>query len=177
MTPVTAVPAHEPSVPLLRWPAEEDQRQVLAGQRRPRLLVVQPGDEPPDVVDELEDWLRDPPEAADLVVRLAALRQRALRWSSRPRLDDDGLLWCDHRWVVIPDAQLSIVELLLDSANQVVRTAGVATTYVRSGGSGHRASVKTMLNRLQGRFAEVGLSLHFLRGKGVLLEVPADLAD
>ncbi|MGK2950103.1 MAG: hypothetical protein ACSLFP_16140, partial [Acidimicrobiales bacterium] len=153
-------------------PDEEAQRRTLAAQRRPRILVVGPSQEPPDVVDELEDWLRDPPEAADLMARIASLGQRAERLRARPRLDDDGLLWHDQRWVAIPDAQLCVAELLLQSADELVRTEVIATTYVRHGGSGHRASVKTMLNRLQGRFAEVGLQLHFLRGKGVLLEVP-----
>lgn len=165
--------APDPAIPLLRWPDEEAERRVLEAQRRPRILVVGASDEPPVVVDELEDWLRDPPDAADLLARIASMRQRAERLRARPRLDADGLLWHDQRWVAIPDAQLCVAELLLSSADELVRTELVAATYVRHGGSGHRASVKTMLNRLQGRFAEVGLRLHFLRGKGVLLEVPA----
>lgn len=90
----------------------------------------------------------------------------------RPARGEDGLLWCDHRWVVIPDQQLAIAHLLIEHANQLVRTSTVTAAYMRSGGSGHRASIKTMLNRLAGRFEEVGLVLRFVRGKGVLLEVP-----
>lgn len=172
--PAAHLVVDQPTVPVLRWPEEEVQRRALEAQRRPRILMVDPADEPPEVVDELEDWLRDPPEASDLVARIASLSQRAERLWARPHLDADGLLWCDHHWVAIPDAQLCVVELLLGAANQLVRTETVAATYVRHGGSGHRASVKTMLNRLQARFAQVGLTLHFLRGKGVLLDVPVD---
>jgi hypothetical protein len=165
---------HPPAVPLLRWPDDATERQRLAAARRPRILLVAQHVEPPDVVDELEDWLRDPPEAADLVARIASLTQRAERLQALPRLDGDGLLWCNGRWVAIPDAQLCVVELLLAATNELVRTEVVTSVYAGQGGSGHRASVKTMLNRLQGRFAEVGLTLHFLRGKGVLLEVRTD---
>jgi hypothetical protein len=165
-----------PSVPLLRWPDDAAERGRLAEQRRPRILLVAQHHEPPDVVDELEDWLRDPPEAADLVARIASLTQRAERLQALPRLDGDGLLWCNGRWVAIPDAQLGVVELLLAATNELVRTEVIASVYAGTGGSSHRASVKTMLNRLQGRMAEVGLTLHFLRGKGVLLEVATDAA-
>ncbi len=162
---------------MLRWPEEEAIRRALAAERRPRLLVVGAGAEPPQVLDELEDWLRDPPDPADLLTRLASLSQRSEQRRARPHLDADGLLWSGSRWVVVPDGQLGVVDLLLTSANELVRTEAVSRTYVRHGGSGHRASVRTMLNRLQGRFADVGLVLHFVRGKGVLLEVPGTDRD
>jgi hypothetical protein len=89
----------------------------------------------------------------------------------RPRLDEDGILWVGRRWVVIPDAQLGVVELLLSHPNELVRTNTVVTTYMRGGSSGHPASVRTMLHRVVRRFAEVGLTLHVVRFKGVILEL------
>jgi hypothetical protein len=160
------------SVTMLRWPEEEDRRRRLELERAPRLLVVRPQDEPPQQCDDLEDWVRDPPDAADLVARLSTLARRAESARRRPRLDDDGLLWSGPAWVVIPDTQLRVVELLLAHPNQLVTTAMLTATYVRDGSSGHRSSVRTMLNRVVGRFAQVGLVLHVVRGKGALLEVP-----
>lgn len=160
------------SVAMLRWPAEEGRRLQLEASRSPRLLIIGSGEPAPPVADDLEDWLRDPPDPADLVARLTALSRRAQAVRQLPHLDDDGLLWSDRRWVVIPETQLCIVELLLAQANELVTTAAITTTYVRHGSSGHRASVRTMLNRLVGRFAQVGLELHLVRGKGAILEVP-----
>jgi hypothetical protein len=168
-----ADPAAAPvAVAMLRWPQEEEQRRRLAAAGTPRLLFVGPDDQAPPAGDELEDWMRDPPSPADLVARLAALEQRAQLTRQQPRLDADGLLWSDRRWVVIPDTQLCVVELLLANADRLVTTAAITTVYVRHGSSGHPASVRTMLNRLVGRFAQVGLRLHLVRGKGAILELP-----
>ncbi len=112
-------------------------------------------------------------DPVQLVAHLTALEHLAELDRRRPRLDEDGLLWCDKRWVVIPDTQLCIVELLLERPNALVRTATITTTYVRNGSSGHPASVRTMLNRLVRRFAQVGLTLHLVRGKGVIFEPPS----
>jgi len=99
-------------------------------------------------------------------------RRRRLELARTPRLDEDGLLWSGQSWVVIPDTQLCIAELLLAHPNQLVSTAAMTATYVRNGSSGHRSSVRTMLNRVVGRFAQVGLQVHIVRGKGALLELP-----
>lgn len=160
------------SVTLLRWPLEEGLRQQLEGKRAPRLLIVPVGHEAPTLRDDLEDWVRDPPDPADLVARLAVLSERAERAREQPRLDADGLLWAGRSWVVIPNTQLCIAELLLAHPNELVTTAALTTTYVRNGSSGHRASVRTMVNRVVGRFAQVGLQVHVVRGKGVILELP-----
>jgi DNA-binding response OmpR family regulator len=160
------------SVVVLRWPDEEDRRRRLERSSTPRLLVVGQEDEAPPLRDDLEDWLRDPPSPGDLIARLAVLAERAEQARRRPRLDDDGLLWSAQRWVVIPDTQLCIVELLLAHPNELVTTATLTATYVRNGSSGHRSSVRTMLNRVVARFDQVGLQLHIVRGKGALLELP-----
>jgi hypothetical protein len=89
-----------------------------------------------------------------------------------PRLDDDGLLWNGRRWIVIPEAQLTVVQLVLDHPDQLVRTASIRSTYMRTGASGHPASIRTMVNRVARRFADVGLTLHLVRSKGVLFEWP-----
>jgi hypothetical protein len=82
------------------------------------------------------------------------------------------LLWSGRAWVVIPVNQLGVVELILARSNELVTTADLTAVYVRGGSSGHRSSVRTMLTRVVGRFAQVGLRVHVVRGKGALLEVP-----
>lgn len=161
------------SVAMLRWPDEEALRCELAVEGRPRLLIVGAGADAPVLRDDLEDWLRDPPDPTELMARLSVLADRAERERTSPRLDADGLLWAGRSWVVIPDTQLCVVELLLAHPNALVTTAAITATYVRNGSSGHRASVRTMLNRVVARFAAVGLEVHVVRGKGALLEVPA----
>jgi len=161
------------SVSMLRWPEEEDRRRRLELEGAPRLLVVGPDDDAPALRDDLEDWVRDPPNSADLVARLSVLAERAECARRRPRLDREGLLWSGSAWVVIPDTQLCVVELLLAHPNELVTTTTLTVTYVRNGSSGHPSSVRTMLNRVVARFAQVGLVLHVVRGKGALLELPA----
>ena len=90
-----------------------------------------------------------------------------------PLLDADGLLWVGRRWVVIPDAQMEVVRLLLSRSDQLVRTATIADTYRQSGFSAHPASIRTMINRVAHRFADVGLTLHLVRSRGVILEAPS----
>jgi hypothetical protein len=91
---------------------------------------------------------------------------------ARPHLDDDGLLWNGRRWVVIPAAQVDVAQQLLDHPDQLVRTGTITSVYMRRGASGHPASIRTMVNRLARRFGEVGLTVHLVRGKGLILEGP-----
>jgi hypothetical protein len=160
------------AVSILRWPDDRERRLELELQGLPRLLVVGPDGEAPPPRDELEDWLRDPPDPAELVSRLSVLAERADRGRRQPRLDGDGLLWSGRRWVVIPDTQLCVVELFLTHPNELVKTTTITATYLRNGSSGHPSSVRTMLNRVVARFEAVGLELHVVRGKGALLDVP-----
>lgn len=160
------------AVSILRWPEDHVRRHQLELHGLPRLLVVGPDEEAPALRDDLEDWLRDPPDPAELVARLSVLAERADRARRRPRLDGDGLLWSGRGWVVIPDTQLCIVELFLAHPNELVSTARITAAYVRNGSSGHRSSIRTMLNRVVARFEAVGLELHLVRGKGALLDVP-----
>jgi hypothetical protein len=86
-----------------------------------------------------------------------------------PYLDEDGLLRVGWDWVSIPDAQVPVIELLLDHPNRVVRLEVIAEVYVSSGGSGQQAAVRSMLNRLGRRVARVGLDLRAVRARGALL--------
>ncbi|MGE3619923.1 MAG: helix-turn-helix domain-containing protein [Acidimicrobiia bacterium] len=91
---------------------------------------------------------------------------------ARPTLDEAGLLRYDGRWIAIPDAQLPVVRLLLANAGRVVRTEEIADAYASAGGSPRSGSVRAVTFRLGKRLRAVGLRLHTVRNRGILLEVP-----
>lgn len=88
---------------------------------------------------------------------------------AHPVLDEDGLLRLGERWVAIPDGQLSVVELLVERFGRTVSTEQIAAAYTSSGGSGHAASIRSLLTRLGRRVARLGLCLETVRGRGVML--------
>jgi DNA-binding response OmpR family regulator len=155
-------------VSVVRWPAQERMRRQLAELRRPRLLLVAVAADPPDVVDELEDWLREPVIQGDLVIRVRTLRRRAIETAERPVLDDGGLLRVGEMWVAIPDAQLALAHLLLARFGTVVRTEELVDAHAAANPT-TPASITPVLGRLATRFDEVGLALTVVRGRGVVL--------
>lgn len=156
-------------VAVLRWPADADTRRRLAELRIPRLLLVGRGDEPPVITDELEDWAREPLDPTDLSLRSETLRRRARDLPVAPILDSDGLLRFGGRWAVVPDSQLAVVELLIRRYGEVVGFDELADAYARAGGARTPGSVRAVIARLRTRVADVGLRLHGVRGRGVLL--------
>lgn len=173
-TPTPTSVAHgEVEVALVRWPVEASMRDALAALGRPRLLLVEPGVQPPDTVDLEEDWLRWPPEPAELLLRAQTLSRRAAE-SVEPLpfvLDEHGVLHRGDRWVAISETQVPILELLLNSLGRVVRLDTITEAYIAAGGSGHPASVRTALSRLEARLRPVGLDLTSVRRRGVVLRV------
>ena len=88
-----------------------------------------------------------------------------------PILDADGLLRHRGRWVPIPDTQLPLVELLVRNLGRLVGTSEVRRAYERAGGSGTSTSLRSLIHRLGRRVAEVGLQLHVVRSRGLVLDV------
>lgn len=86
-----------------------------------------------------------------------------------PRLDEDGLLRVGDRWVAIPDAQIAVVELLVDRYGRLVRKEALAEAYVRGGHSGQEASIRSLMCRVSRRVSQLDLKLHTVRGRGVML--------
>lgn len=85
-------------------------------------------------------------------------------------LDESGLLRVAGRWVAIPDTQLPVVDLLLRRLGSVVRTEELLEAHRDGGGSGTAASMRPLVHRLRRRFDAVGLTLHVVRGRGVMVE-------
>ena len=88
---------------------------------------------------------------------------------SVPLLDEDGLLHVGDRWVAIPDAQLAVIELLVDRYGRLVRKEALTAAYVGAGNSGREESIRSLMNRISRRVSQLGLQLHTVRGRGVVL--------
>lgn len=159
-------------VALVRWPESDDVRQSLAASRHPRLLLVAAHAQPPDIDDELEDWVREPAPEAEITARSATLRRRAGHDVEAPQLDDDGLLRLGSRWVAIPDAMIPVVRTLVRQPNQLVRDRQLISAYADGGGSTTPGAIKGMLGRLDERVRAVGLRLRRVKSRGVVLVVP-----
>jgi hypothetical protein len=162
-------------VALVRWPAEASLREGLAALGRPRLLVVEPGALPPDRLDGAEDWLRSPPDPAELLWRAQHLRQRYLPADGADLvLEDHGVLRRGTRWVSVSEAQVPILELLLANLDKVVPFDDVVAAYRSEGGSGVPASVRTVVSRLEARIRPLGVDVLSIRRRGIVLRSNPD---
>jgi hypothetical protein len=93
-----------------------------------------------------------------------------------PVLDADGLLRHRGRWVPIPDTQLVVVELLVRNFGRLVGTSELRRAYEEAGGSGTSTSLRSLIHRLGRRVAKVGLQLHVVRSRGLVLDLAATWA-
>lgn len=159
-------------IELLHWPDDDERRRRLAVDGVPRLLFLTEDAAPPQCRDPLEDWVRLPVEVDELRARRAALARRATCVGRGPVIDGEGLLWWGDAWVSIPSAQRPVARLLVARVRELVRHDTLLIAYEQSGGSPNPVAVKAMLGRLVKRFAQVGLALRAVRGRGYLLDAP-----
>jgi two-component system, OmpR family, response regulator len=146
-------------VQLVRWPAEAARRQALAADDVPRLLLIERGSPPPRLDDD-EDWIWSPADERDLWARLDRLAVQHARRLRRPRLSDEGVLDYAGREAVVVAQRAPLLALLIDRFGQLVTWSELSAT---TGATSHR------LARLRAALAPVGLTVHTIRGRGVLL--------
>jgi DNA-binding response OmpR family regulator len=161
-------------VALVRWPVEAHRRQQLVDAARPRLLLVEDGVDPPEAVDCLEDWVRAPPDEAELSVRVRALgvRARSHLPADGPVLDDDGVLRRGGAWVSLPPVEARLTAALLERIGTVVSREALSRAGWPDGAPGRNALDVHVL-RLRRRLGVVGLAIRTVRSRGYLLEVAA----
>lgn len=170
LTAAPPVPGPIAGVTILRWPAQHDLRLQLAVSSELRLLMVAPEVAPPDLLDDREDWLREPVAPTDLLARARELRRRSDEsHDPAPVVDADGLLRYGGRWAAVPDAQVQVVRLLVERIDRLVSNDEIATAYEAGGGSSHPNALRTLVARLRARFDELGLELVTIRSRGLLL--------
>lgn len=164
-------------VALLRWPAQEDVRDVLAAADLPRLLLISRDCPAPACIDALEDWLREPLDPDELELRAARLQRRARLRAFRPQVDANGLVRAGDRWVGLPPVQQPVAELLISRFGRVVSGEQIRAAYLDAGGSMHPKAVKAMISRVKRRLSELDLVLTTVRDRGYLLEGASDSGD
>lgn len=157
-------------VTLLRWPDEDLQRRALSEAGDPRLLLVSDGEDPPQIIDCLEDWVRMPAADHELRARVETLaaRSRAHR-DNVPSLDGHGVLRYDGEWTALPPLEGRLTEGLL------ARYGAVASreSLIRAGwpqGAPGRNALDVHVLRLRRRLAPLGLVIRTVRSRGYLLE-------
>ena len=162
-------------VVLVRWPDDRERREVLAGERRLRLLLVDGTCDPTVPEDLYEDWIRVPADETDVQVRIEGLRRRALALRDQvPVLDPDGLLRLDGRWVSLPPVEARLIGALLDRFGAVVSREQLARAGWPRGAPGRNALDVHML-RLRRRIAPIGLAIKTVRSRGYLLEAESSV--
>jgi hypothetical protein len=164
------------AVVIVAWPAGTAQREALARDGVPRLLVVEQGVSPPPLADCLEDWVQAPVSETELRARREALELRA-DWHHRivPHLDEEGLLRFGAGSVHLPPVEARLAAALLDRYGAVVSAARLS----RAGWPGavpSRGMLDVRIHRLRRRLEPLGLVLRTVRQRGWVLE-PAASGD
>ena len=163
-------------VALIRWPAEADRRAVLADGDVPRLLLLEAGAPPPEVIDCLEDWIRVPAADADLRARIRALEARSHRHLRLiPDLDVHGVLRFGSAWVSLPPVEARLVDALIERFGAVVGRETLRRS-VWPGSSPGRNVLDVHVLRLRRRLAPLGLVIRTVRSRGYMLEADEPLS-
>ncbi len=163
-------------VAMLRWPAQDAQRQHHHELGLPRLLVIDHGLAPPPALDCLEDWVRPSDRSEDVEVRLRTLLDRTRahggqppRRAEPPRLDEHGVLRNHRGWVSLPTLEARLATALLERYGAVVSREALMRTGWPQGCSGRNALDVHVL-RLRRRITPLALAIKTVRSRGYLLE-------
>jgi hypothetical protein len=162
-----------PGVVTIAWPAPPDVRDAVAAAGRACLLVVPAGQPPPGHVLPLEDWIREPIDPTELELRTNELARRRRVRTQDLHVDDDGLLHLGDRWVALSPVQRSLMAPLITHVGRPVPLDEVRRSYVAAGGPDDGRPLRRALARLRDRLAEIGVELHVLSGRAVLIEAPS----
>jgi len=158
----------EPYVALVRWPADEQERRRLCEVGAPRLLVVHPDDDPPQTWDELEDWVREPLDAEEVRARSRTLARRRLASEPLIVLNSSGVCRVGEQSVIVTPFEQAMLDVLVERVGEPVSRDEVQAAYVRAGGDGR--GFRTALARLRRRLAPLGVQVHSLSSRALMLE-------
>lgn len=164
---------------MLRWPEEEGRRARISQTRAPRLLLVPDGEEPPAVLDCLEDWIRVPAADDEVRARVEALAVRSHAHEpagageavapALPVLDDFGVLRVNGSWVALPPLEARLAGALLERLGAVTSRELLVRAGWPAAAPGRNALDVHVL-RLRRRLQPVGLAIRTVRSRGYLME-------
>jgi hypothetical protein len=164
-------------VAVLRWPDQDEERRRLAALGRPRVLLTAADVVPPSLLDDREVWIPDGSDAAAVFEAMERLDRLAALAPGRPLIDPDGLLRHAGNWVEIPRAQLGVVAVLVQHYQRLVSNQAVREAYAQASGSTSTSSLNGLVQRLNTRLAKVGLTLHRVHRRGVILGPTSDTGE
>jgi DNA-binding response OmpR family regulator len=156
-------------VVVLRWPDERDQLPRLADGRVPRLLLVEPGADPPLADDVLEDWIRLPSEDRDIRARLLTLRRRAGDVLSGPTVDSHCRLIYRDKWASLSPIEVRLATALVEDFRLIVTEKALLGRGWPDGPPSSNA-LRVHLHRLRQRIRPLGLELKAIRSQGWVLQ-------
>ncbi len=166
---------HSHDVRLLRWPQHAEERAWCHDHRIPRILLIEPGQQPPELADVYEDWIRPPvpPEDLQIRVRALALRRRAY---NRPQVDPHGSLAYQGQRLSISPTQVDLTSCLVRTYGGLVLRAVLAECLPGAEQIALRRNVLDLhIGRLRRKIAPLGLNIRTIWGCGYILE-PEDVA-
>ncbi|MGH9260643.1 MAG: helix-turn-helix domain-containing protein [Acidimicrobiales bacterium] len=163
------IPPHaHAEVALLRWPADAARRDELASRGLPRVLLVVDGQRPPLLAHD-EDWVRSPVDERDLWARMQRLSHRQQVRSRRPVLVDDVVLHHAGATVIVTEGEGTLLRLLLDHFGRLVTWVDLQRALWPDGRGTSRAAT-SRVSRLRVRVEPIGLAIHTVRRRGVVLD-------
>lgn len=156
-------------VDLLRWPADAGRREDHLAGGRGCLWLVEPGATPPET-GPAEDWAWTLTDERDLHARLARLAGRTTAQASGATVSTiAGRLTRNGLSVDLDPLQASIVDQLGARFGQVVGRRELATAG-RPGRPLSPRSIDRALHAVRDLIRPLGLEVHTIRGRGVLLD-------
>lgn len=164
------VPPAAREVVILRWPEEAAEVEQLRREPVPRLLLVEPGTQPPDMCDPLTDWVRLPADERDIEARVRTLRARAPRRDGL-RLGPSNCLHRGAERVVLLPVEARMMATFLAGGDGIVSRAELVESVWP--GAGRAGRVGPGVRRLRRRVARLGVRIRTVRRVGFRLEILA----
>ncbi len=162
--PQLALASQHHDVVVLRWPEQTDDVARLDLLGVPRLLLVEPGAEPPTSASCLQDWLRLPASDADVRARLHALSSRAEHHPSRPTVDTLGQLSHRGQAVFLSHLDQRIAEVLVRRFAEAVPDDDLRAQVWPEGAT--EQALRVHISRLRRRLVPLGLTITCVRNVG-----------
>lgn len=144
----------------------------------PILYLVEPDAEPPRSWGPLEDWVRTTVDSQDLYYRADRLLDRAFHLGAMPvSLDEDDILRIGRSLTILSVLEARLLRALLAEPGEVVsRQAATDALWPHSLPADPRA-LDNRLKNLRQRLKGLPFRVHTVRGRGLLLEWNASVAE
>jgi len=165
--------SHSGDVVILRWPEQADRIEHLDRLRVPRLLLVEPGVQPPSSESCIQDWLRLPADDADVRARVRALERRAANHPARISIEDSGQLTYRDRTVYLSPLEQRIAQVLIDRFRTIVDDQELINQVWPNGASS--VALRVHLSRLRNHLAPLGLAITGVRNQGHVMHETTDV--